>query len=262
MKHWTICMVALLAGSGAWGCGDDDSASSPSAAATPSSGASPTAEPVAVARDDDAEPDPCALLTEDVVRAVFSVPAETTVSSPPSRNPVHAVCTRTWEKPNADEIREEIARAQQARLREAFQKMRQGKQAQGLLDMAMNFPRADAVVSMNYGPTSESPEVAKTRFDAAMASLAEGITRTVAIDDIADDTTSAKVREAVGDQTVTFQADSASVEGIGDDARWLPRLNQLAILRGKDIIYLNVEIETNADENLEHAKRLAAALLK
>lgn len=256
MKHSMTSTIALLVVLGGWGCGED-AASSPSAAATPSSSA--TGEPVAAGGDEDAERDPCALLTEEVVRAVFSVPAETTVAS--SHSPTGALCTYTWEKPNADEIREEIARQQQARIREALQNMGKGKQAQGLLDLAMNLPRADAVVSMNYGPVSESPEVAKTRFDAAMSRLAEGITQTVAIDDVAGDNASARVREAVGDQTVTFQADSATIEGIGDDARWLPRMNQLAILRGKDLIYLNVEIETNADENLEHAKRLAAALL-
>lgn len=248
---FALILVALLSA-----CGDDDTdTAAPGATAEPAA-----AEPTAEAPEQDEEPDPCALLTEAVIRSTFEVPEGTTIDHPPSRNPVRPVCTYSWEKPNAEEIRAEIQQQQQDRVREMMKQARRGKMGQGMLDMAMDMPKMSNRVSLNYGDASETPEEARSKFDSAMRMMQRGMTQRVEVDEDMPGTTKA-VRDRVDGQEITFQADSTPVEGLGDDARWLPRMNELAVLDGNEILFLTVEMDTDRDVNLEQAKRLAEALL-
>jgi hypothetical protein len=191
------------------------------------------------------EPDPCDLLTEEVVRRVFELPAETAVTNNASTFP-RPLCTYVWEKPNAAEIAERVKARQQEQIQEMMRQVRRGKAGQGLADLATSMESTDARVSLNYAPPSDSTEQARHRFDSARQVLRDGISR--------------RVQTRHHDEEITFQADQDDVEGIGDAAWWAPSMRQLAVLDGPRILYLSVEIES--DQNLEHAKRLARVLLE
>ena len=258
---FALVLVALLSGCG--NEGDSNSATNSDQAARDQAAnptVAPGSTPAVAAAETDAAPDPCALLTDAVIRSVFSVPADATIENPPTRNPVRATCTYIWDKPNADEIRQEIQALQQQRVRDMMKQARRGKIGQGMMDMAMNMPRVENRVHLNFGNPAESPAAARATFDSAIQMLERGLTHTIEVDEDTPGTTRA-VREHLNGQEVTFQASATPVEGLGDAARWIPRLNQIAVLDGQRILFLTVEIEVDRDVNLEHAKRLARALL-
>jgi len=229
-------------------CGDDsedtsalsEEAAEVVAAAAPAAGG-------AEAPATEGEPDPCAALTEAMVRATFEVAAETAIANPPPLNNVRRMCKYEWEKPNRDEIRQQMIDRAQERAREMSRRMQNGEAAQGLLDGVMDMPRMENAVTLNFGPSFANADAARAGFEQAMTRLQEGIRQPVKTKNI--------------DQEVVFQADTEVVEGIGDAARALPRLNQLAVLDGDRILYIVVEIESDRAANIEHCKRLARAIL-
>lgn len=253
MTMRTNLAVVLLSSFVLFACGDDDEA-----AVAPTTVA-PSESPATTAASDapDEAPDPCSRLTEAIVRATFSVPEATTIDHRLAASGRYPSCRYTWEKPNADEVRREIQALQQERARQMMKQLQRGKRTQALLDMAMDLPRVDNRAALNFGPTSESPEAARATFESGMATLVEGITHEVEVDDTLDEV----VQHEMEGEEVTFRADMQDVDGVGDEARWIPTLNELAILHGTELIYLRVEIETDRAANLAHAKRLAAALL-
>jgi len=244
-----LAIAALLCA-----CGDDDQASPTAPSPTP-------ATPIAAAEppEPDGPPDPCALLTEAVVRATFEVPEETAIAQSQSTSSTYSVCSYTWDKPNADEIREEIAALQRERVQKMLKKARGGQLGQGMMDLAMNMPRMESQVSLNFGPPRATAEEAHSLFESAMSSLEQGITHRIDTEQV--ENANERVRAAVEGQEVTFQADVEPLEGVGDEARFIPRLNQVAVRDGNRILYVVVEIETEAADNLEPASRLARTLI-
>ncbi len=241
-------------------CGDDDDA-------TPEN---PVEEAVAAAEEtlgeeieeveEGEEPDPCALLTESVIRTTFEVPEDTPVEQQPSIQQIRPMCTYSWDKPDAEEIRARVKQIQQERVQEMFRKMRRGKQAQAITDLAMDLPSESNRVSLNFSPPPRTAARARAMFFAAMATLEGGVRHTIEVEE-GTEGVSERVRQEVDGQEIEFQADLEEVEGIGDEARWIPRLNQLAVLNGDQILYLTVEMDVDRSVNRDEAKTLMAALL-
>lgn len=185
----------------------------------------------------------CALLTEARLREAFSLGDDVQIDAPEGRYS----CSFTWEKPNAEALREELRKAQAARVRDMMKRMREGETAQGLVDM-MDMPSTTARVSLNFPPRPpETPEEARRAFDRALEMLQEGVTRRVKTDQV--------------DEDVTFQADITRVSGVGDAAGWAPKLHQLTVLDGPRLWHLGVEVYDTAEEDLAAAKRLAGLVL-
>ncbi len=241
----TVLSLAAVFSSACGDDGDDTSALSEEAAEAVSAAAPAAGGGEAPATE--GEPDPCAALTEAMVRATFEVAAETAIANPPPRNNVRRMCKYEWDKPNREEIQEQIRERMQENMQKMARRMRNGESAQGLLDSVMDMPRLESAVTLNFGPTFADADAARAGFEQAMTRLQEGIRQPVKTKNI--------------DQEVVFQADTEVVEGIGDAARALPRLNQLAVLDGDRILYIVVEIETDRAANIEHCKRLARAIL-
>jgi len=228
-------------------CGDDAADGTPAASLAPTP--TPVGEQATVAAAPDPILDSCATLTETLVRTTFHVPEETTIRIDPPSRP-RGVCEYSWDKPNVEELRLQIAAAQRERMQEMVEKMRRGQGAQGLLDGITDMPLTHNEVSLHFGPGFDTPEIAARSFGQAMDRLQEGIRRPI-------DTPNG---QALG-QEVTFQFDLETVEGVGDQARYMPRMSQLAILDGRRIVYVIAKISADPAANLEHARRLAAAVL-
>lgn len=209
--------------------------------ATPEASEQAAAEP-------EGEPDPCALLTEAVLRSTFEIPDATELENRPSTNARRASCAYTWDKPNAEELRVEIARLRAERMQEMMAGAARGERGQNIADL-MDLPSANNRVSLNFAPSSESAEAARAQFVAGGERLAAGITRSLEVDDDAEG------------ESVTFQASFETVDGVGDAARWTPRLDQLAVLHGTQTLYINVGMDADKAVNLERATQLAHALI-
>lgn len=226
-------------------CGDDEPASTATAEVEQQLEEANEALAQASEQPVEGEPDPCALLTEAVIRRTFELAADTEITQRVMERP-RRMCTYVWEKPNAEEIRAEIQKVQQERIREMMQKVRRGKVADGLVG-TIGMPTTTASVHLNFGGPFESAEQARTAFDEGLRILQQGTSREVKTKNLRD--------------TVTFQADHTAVAGVADQAAWTPRINQLSVLDGATVFHLSVELEVETDDNLDAAKRLAAALL-
>ena len=243
--QWIIVVCATWA---AVACGDDELEPTPAEAIQEQvAEAQQAVAEAAEAAEPEGEPDPCETLTEAIVRSTFQVPADTAIARPDSTVTVRRICTYTWRKPNAEELEAQIKAMQQERIREMMRQVRRGKVAQGLLDAAQ-MPSVEARVSLNFGPTFETEEAARAGFAAMVERMEQGISRRVQTKNV--------------DQEVTFRASFTEVEGVGDQASWAPRMKQLAVLDGTRILYINVDLELEVEDNLDHAKRLAAAILR
>ncbi|MBW2464188.1 MAG: hypothetical protein JRH11_21245 [Deltaproteobacteria bacterium] len=247
-------IVALTATVFFSACGDDgDDAPALGEEAAEAVAAAPAAAGGGEAPAIEEEPDPCAVLTEAMVRTTFEVPAETAIANPAPLNDVRRMCQYRWDKPNRDELQLEIRQRMQENTEEMARRMRSGeespaRQAQNLINSALDLPRLENAVTLNYGPTFADADAARVGFEQATTRLQEGIRQPVKTKNI--------------DQEVVFQADTEVVEGIGDAARALPRLNQLAVLDGARILYIVVEMDLDRAANIEHCKRLARLILR
>jgi hypothetical protein len=238
-----VATIAALFTSAPYLCACDDD--EPATTATAEVGEQLEQVEEASGEQAEGEADPCALLTEAVVRRVFEVPAETKMTQRTMERP-RRMCTYVWEKPNAEEIRAEIQKAQQERIRKMMKQVRRGKRVEGLMG-AIGMPSTTSRVNLNFGGPFASAQEARAGYDSALRVLREGITR--------------KVQTKQVQEEVTFQADHANVDGVGDAAAWSPRMNQLAVLDDSTVLFLSVEVGVEPDDNRDAAKRLAAALL-
>jgi hypothetical protein len=158
------------------------------------------------------------------------------------------LCTYTWEKPNAEEIRARVAKQRTERIREMMKAVRRGKSGQGMVDMAMNMPSENNEVSLTLPELSfRTAEQARTAFEANIERMREGISQ--------------RVQTKHTNQEVRFQLDYQPVSGIGDSAYWNARTAQLAVLDGTRFLYVVAKLEEDQAKNLEHAKKLALQLI-
>ena len=181
-----------------------------------------------------AEVGPCELLSNDLLAAHFSLPQDDTIRRQPSKYSPHPLCMVSWKKPGAADM----SVRQQAEMRDYLQKKMRGEGASKPID------RSSSEVTLTvFRPRFDSQEAALVGFNSAMRRLESG------------------VRTEVADTQINFQADLEPVDGIGDRARWAPRLNQLSLVSGRDIFHLTVNTGADKATHRALAESLARDLL-
>lgn len=233
MPHPKLVVSASILAAVALACGGSDDRTPP--ADVERTVADAVADATGAAPSTDSTP--CEILDDELLAAVFEVPAGTEISRSPSRHSPHPLCTVTWPKPNAAEIDEQRA----ARMMEAMQARMRGEEVE------MPSFRSENEVSLTlYEPPFDDPPAARSAFESAMRSLAGGITG------------------SHEDVEVTFQADLVPVEGVGDEAMWAAQLRQLSVVDGRRILHVAVntgaEFEADRAKAEEVARRVAAEL--
>jgi hypothetical protein len=102
-----------------------------------------------------------------------------------------------------------------------------------------SFRTTDEVSLTLYSPTFESRSQALAGFDAAMKRLSDGVTT------------------SAGDVEFTYQADVEPVSGVGDKAMWVPKMRQLSVVSGNQLLHLSVNTGRELDAELATARALA-----
>jgi hypothetical protein len=234
MTRTLALSLTLLVGVG---CSERE-APKPSAASVEEAVAEATksASAQATASNDNA-PDACALLTEAMVRQHFGVEADVDIEQRPSKHSHHPLCTYSW-----NTLSEEEQKAEQAEmLRRLMAKMKEGKAAGGLLDVAhMGSETADLTVLRD---AFDSPAAAQSGLESIRERMQKGI--------------KSKVRA----EEVEFKSSYEPVEGVGDLAYWSPTQNQLSFAHGTRIFHLGVKAK-DPTKNVELAKALAGAVIQ
>ncbi len=235
-------MTTMAVGLGLAGCGDDGDAAT-AAPGTVEERLAEAREAVAEARAEqpEASVNPCEVLTEATIRANVTVPEGAEITQRRGSGHATKLCTYTWEDPDFD--REAHTRELMKRMAE---RMRKGGTAEGILEAAAG-ARAGGEVSITHEPSAEDEESARRMFDGAMERLNRGASHEV---------------EAGGKTTkVTFQFSTEPVTGVGDQAHWSPRMQQLSVRNGATIFHLVVKVEDEPAQNLELAKAIARAII-
>ncbi len=178
--------------------------------------------------------DPCALLSNSLLDAHFPVPDPGQVNRSPSRYSPHPLCMVTWEKANAAELQAEYDEEMTAYMKRKMQ----GEK----VDLPAMRTRNEVTLTL-YTPLFDSEQAAQSGFNSAMRMLQAG------------------TRSQVADTQINFQADLETVSGVGDEARWAARLNQLSIVDGRRILHITVDTGADKARHLALAKALAQDLL-
>lgn len=227
------------------GCGDDEETAAPPTPESVQEQLAEAREQVAEATEqgEESEVNPCEVLTEAVIRSTLdAVPEDAEIEQRRgSTRMTSKLCTYTW--PNPDFDQEEHTRNMMKRMRE---RMRKGGTTEGIMELAMS-ARASAEINYTHMPELDSPEAAEAQFESIVRMLDRGISQEV---------------EAMGKTTkVTIQSSMEPVEGVGDEASWSARMQQLTVRNGAQIFHLSVKVEDEAEANLELTKQLARALI-
>jgi hypothetical protein len=237
----TLVTVAALA----LGCGDETSPETPPAAPSETPPAPAVPSPVAA----EEASDPCALLTVGMIRDALEVPAAAEITSRLTPRP-RPLCSYVWPKPNAEELREQAREAQQRHAREIVKRMRAGEGVQGVLNAGLDLPATDNRVSLTFANEADTPELALHWLADGNRRLNEGVS------------TQVKVRQR--EETVTLQASSVAVDGVGDGAFWSARMHDLSFVHETRLFSVHAEVgdgEGAADADLAAAKTLAAVVI-
>ena len=181
--------------------------------------------------------DPCALLSDDLLKAHFSI-GNVEITRSPSKYSPHPLCIATWPKPDAEAIEAENEANMMAYMTAKMQG--NDEEASKLRKRSTN----EVSLTINK-KTYDTKESASSGFDQAMRILREGMT--------------VKVK---GKETKSPTYETEPVNGVGDKAVWIPRMNQLSVLSGLKIFHLGVLIEKDDQANLGHAKQVAKDLCK
>jgi hypothetical protein len=186
---------------------------------------------------DEQAPDPCALLTEAMVREHFGVETDVDIAQKPSKHSHHPLCTYSW-----NTLSEEEQKAEQAEMiRRLMARMKEGKTGGGLLDVAhMGSEIAHLTVVRD---AFDSPAAAQSGLESIRERMQEGI--------------KSKVRA----EEVKFKSRYEPVEGVGDLAYWSPTQSQLSFARATQIFHLGVKAR-DPSKNIELATALARAVME
>ena len=182
------------------------------------------------------QPAPCELMSDTLLSAHLEFAPDAEISRTPSKHSPHPLCSISVPKPNAAELEQE----REAAMADYIQRKLRGED--------VKIPAVSAVyeVSLTLLPPAESPEQAMVNFDSAMNMLTEGITG------------------GTEEVQVTFQADVEPVTGVGSKAMWAPRLHQLSVVDGVQVLHVTVNTgegdKTDRDKAIGIARDLAAAL--
>ena len=155
------------------------------------------------------------------------------VKRTPSKYSPHPLCSASWPKPNAAELE---AKAEDLRIENMKKRMR-GEEVEPV-------ESPNNKVSLTLSKNSfDSRSGAVSAFDSALRVLSEGMT-------IETDRGTTK--------TPTYEYES--VDGIGEKAAWVPRLNQLSVATSSRLFHVSVDVSGGSDVDLAKAKELASDL--
>ncbi|HUO84350.1 MAG TPA: hypothetical protein VM534_04470 [Thermoanaerobaculia bacterium] len=244
-----IPMVIML-----FGCGGgeaEDASATP--AVTPEASGPRDASPAAFAA--------CDLLTPTLLASHYSIDA---AELQPGGSQRENFCAYRWNKPDHAAILEENRKALINQVNERMEAMRRGETYQ-----APPARRAENEVTLSLPPSASTADQAARQFETIQKRLSGGMT--VAIDEetrdearrTAEEATGGR-RSATGDlpESVTFQADTVPVKGVGDRAFWAPSLHQLTVLSGTNVFHLGVQVADDPSANLEEARSLAPKIIE
>ena len=192
--------------------------------------------------------DACTILTEAVVRSALELPADVAVEKVPSSGySAWPLCSYRW--PNPDYDPQANARAMMERMRKRFQKGARSadETAETLLDEGLA-ARASFEVSYTHGPAYDDDAAASRAFQGQMAAAERGASRTID-------------RGPQKGQEVSINFEMEPVEGFASEAQWNERWNQLSVRAGTQIFHVRAAIDQSSEANLEHAKKLARAII-
>lgn len=158
-----------------------------------------------------------------MVRAQFSLPAEVAVAQERSER-TFPMCTWSWERPGAKEKHEQ-----------AMEEFR-AQAAKGTFS-APPIIRTTNSVWLTLGDVAASPEHARGSFEAALASMDQGL----------------------GTEEMQFK--HQPIEGVGDQAAWSSKLGQLGVVSGERILWVGVKVAEEAADDREPAIALTRTLL-
>lgn len=178
-------------------------------------------------------PDPCTLLTEDMVREHLELAEDVEIEQSRSKHSPHPLCSYSWNTLSEEEQKE--ARAKM--VKNMMEKVKKGKTAGGLMDMATSMGNEEAHLTV-FKEAFDSPEQARQRLESIRARMEKGI------------------KQDVRGETVEFQSSYQTVEGVGNEAYWSPKHNQLSVAQGDRIFHLGVKARDES-RNLELSKELA-----
>ncbi len=179
--------------------------------------------------------DPCALLSNELLQRHFTI-GNAEVTRSPSKYSPHPLCIATWPKPDAEAIEAENEANMMAYMTAKMQG--NDEEASKLRKRSTN----EVSLTINKD-TYETAEKASAGFDNAMRILREGMTVTVR-----------------GKETKSPTYETTPVEGVGEKAMWVSRMNQLSVLSGKKIFHLGVLVGNDPQANLAHAREVAKDL--
>ncbi len=193
-------------------------------------------------------PDACAVLTASLVRTTLGLPASVQLQKKDEHG-MFPMCTYSWPNPNAAKQMAAYRKHEQAQMQKMIAHMGQHKGAQDLVDMVSRPPpNRDRVSLTLVGDQSSSAEAARKSFEASQRQVNQGIKGTV---------------DAGGtSQKVTFRIKNHPVTGVGDEARWSPRMAQLSVVAGTHIFHVIAQTQAKRAADLADAKKLAAAVIK
>lgn len=177
---------------------------------------------------------PCEILDDALLRKHFEV-GEAEINRSPGKYSPHPLCTASWEKPNAAELEAQ----RQDQMSDYLMKKMQGE------DVDMPSFRTTDEVSLTINSSAfDSADEARQAFESAMGRLEEGITVS-----------------AGEDMDVTVQADMEPVDGIGLDARWVPKYHQLSVVTPDHIFHVGVRVDGGLEAEREKAEAVARDLV-
>ncbi len=184
--------------------------------------------------------DPCAVLTEALVRAAFSVPVGTALQGVPEEG--RPACVYRWEKPGRAALVEGNAKRMIEERQLALEAERDGKEQPARDRMEP----LEGEVRLMLPPTRfASKKKAQEAFASSLKRMARG-----------------QVVDFEG-QTFLKQASFEAVPGVGDLAAWSGQRSELGFVKGERIYWVLVKVAAGSAENKAHAvalaKRLAAA---
>jgi hypothetical protein len=235
-----VMSIVLAVGLGVSGCSKNEDAGSGKAAAKTASQTVDEAEAKREADDKSASSStgPCELLTEDMVRAAFSIPAETDVEHRPNQA---NYCGYTWKKANAAELKKE----KQKLIQEQIKRMtaaKNAKERKAAMAAATAQPKEHAAAHISLPRKKfKSNADAKSAYASAVVGLKKGFTTATGTDG---------------------EFETQEVSGVGDAAHWSTKMKQLTVLLGSRLFHVGVDLEPDANQNLEHAKKLAIEIAK
>lgn len=247
--------VCVFVGLATW-AGCDDEAETPTAAVVEEQ-VEEAQEEIAEARaaagaanrgQEPPDVDACTILTEAMVRSALELPAEVAVEKVPSSGvSPWPLCTYRW--PNPDYDPQAHARQMMERMRKRFSKAGRtaDETAETLLDEGLG-SRASFEVSYTLGPSYDDDAAASRAFQGQMAAAERGASRTI-------DRGPQKGQEV----SINFQMEP--IEGFASEAQWNERFSQLSVRDGTQIFHVRAAIDESAEANLEHAKKLARAIM-